>query len=103
MNRFHIEYEPRATIKGHVLADFIAEFSDITVVEVALLALPTGGQEATTSLSEMEINKQMEQLIINTDEGPDSAWSLHIDGASNRNVASVHLTMSQNMKQLSWA
>lgn len=49
LNIFYIEYEPRVAIKGHVLVDFIAEFSDDTVVESALPAPPTRGQEVTTS------------------------------------------------------
>lgn len=36
LSRFHIEYEPRTAIKGKVLADFIAEFTDSPIG-------PTGG------------------------------------------------------------
>lgn len=45
LNRFHIKYEPWATIKGQVLADFIAEFSDDTVAEAALPAPPIKGKK----------------------------------------------------------
>lgn len=42
-NKFHIEYEPQAAIKEHVLVDFIVKFSDDIVAEAALLAPPTAG------------------------------------------------------------
>ena len=53
---YHIEYEPRTTLKGQVLTDFIIEFTDdsidttggqseTTVALVDQTAAPTGGQE----------------------------------------------------------
>lgn len=41
LGRFHIEYEPRTAIKGQVLVDFIAEFTENPIG-------PTGGHEETT-------------------------------------------------------
>lgn len=60
LNRFHIDYEPRTSIKGHVLAEFIAEFQDDKVEGPSIPTPPIGGQEPTTSSSEIEIEKQME-------------------------------------------
>ena len=52
LGRFHIQYEPRTTIKGQILADFIAEFTenDAPVVEEALAdtVAPTDTPHAPT-------------------------------------------------------
>ena len=41
LNKFHIENEPKTAIKGQVLANFIAEFTDSPTG-------PTGGQPEAT-------------------------------------------------------
>ena len=57
LNIFHIKYEPRAAIKGQVLAYIIAEFSDDTVVAAASPAPPTGGQGTTSTSEEPGMSK----------------------------------------------
>lgn len=43
---FHIEYEPRITYKGQILADFITEYTGNGEVEPDnLLPAPTGGKQ----------------------------------------------------------
>ena len=44
LGRFHIQYEPRTTIKGYIIADFITEFTGNAKVELDnLLLAPTEG------------------------------------------------------------
>lgn len=76
LNRFHIDYEPLTSNKGHVLADFIAEFHDDRVAGPAIPA-PQLGARATTSSSETEIDRQIEQLNIKEDKEP--ACSMHFN------------------------
>jgi hypothetical protein len=60
LNAFVITYKPRATIKGHVIADFIAE-------------IPEGKGK--------ELKEYGENLVQQDD--PKEVWTLHTDGASN--------------------
>ena len=87
LNCFHIDYEPRTAIKGQVLADFISEFHDDTVVETVQPAPPTGGQNVDSGPPEANMSKQMEKLDIREDQ--ELAWNMHIDGASNKNGAGM--------------
>jgi hypothetical protein len=73
LNRFHIEYEPRTSIKGQVLADFIAEFTGTTTVAAAgSPPAPTGGQESNA-------NSQR--------------WTLFIDGSATKNGSGVGIVL----------
>ena len=55
LGRFHIQYEPRTAIKGQILADFIAEFTEDstsileeasaeTIAPTGTPLAPTGGE-----------------------------------------------------------
>ena len=59
LNRFHIDYKPRTTIKGQVLVDFIAKFHDDIVAEPATPTPLTGGQDPANSSLETNMNNHM--------------------------------------------
>ena len=96
LGRFHIEYEPRTAIKGQVLADFIAEFTDddAPAIEQALAetAAPTDAPLAPTGGEGDGINSAESTKQKIEDKGS-QFWTLFIDGSSTRDGSGVGIVL----------
>ena len=80
LGAFDIKYMPRASIKGQVLADFVAEFTEPEIEE-----LPTGGN-------------MDEKLVGTISQYCLPAWEVHVDGASNQKGSGVGLVLMSPKK-----
>jgi hypothetical protein len=112
LGRFHIEYQPRTSIKGQVLADFVAEFTEPSVrhaeradssVPIATPlpidtegANPTRIDESPEDVQPMELDLVSEETEkekgvqfmeidrADRDADPTDIWTLYIDGSSSK-------------------
>ena len=66
LGAFDIKYMPRTSIKGQVLADLVAEFTEPEIKE-----LPSGGN-------------MDEKLVGTISQYCLSTWEVYVDGASNQ-------------------
>lgn len=56
LGRFHIKYEPRTTIKGQIIANFIDEFiGNAEVKPDNALFAPTGGQDIEMAEADQQV------------------------------------------------
>ena len=97
LDRFHIEYEPRAAIKGQVLVDFIAEFNGNARVESDNeLPTQTGGQCIEMAVAEhpnpVQVQLPPEQHM---DVDP-SAWTIYIVGSLATNGSGVSIVFRRS-------
>ena len=75
MGEFDIKYMPRTSIKGQVLADLVAEFTE-SLIEVEVEEHSLGG-------------KRVQEISL---QGP-SPWKLYVDGAANQRGSEVGLVV----------
>lgn len=81
------------------MADFIAEFSDDTVAEVALPAPRIKGKEVVPeepNTLEIKASPPTYKVVLTKEQNSNPAWSLHIDGSSNMNEASVGIVFKSS-------
>ena len=78
MGEFDIKFMPRTAIKGQALANFVAEFTYLTMVLRGAVDMPS---------TSVEHKKDDEP----TD--PSNVWSLRIDGSSNMNGSGVGIIL----------
>ena len=71
LSEHHIDYQPRTAIKSQALADFIADFSpnSLLQVEKGLMTMKKGSTEKGT-------------------------WTLHVDGSSNFKGSGLGLVLT---------
>ena len=75
LGAFDIKYMPRTSVKGQVLADLVAEFTELETVE-----LPSGGN-------------MDEKLVGTISQYCLPTWEIYVDGASNQKGSGVGLVM----------
>ena len=75
LGEFDIKYMPRTSIKGQVLADLVAEFTE-SLIEVEVEEHSLGG-------------KRVQEISL---QGP-SPWKLYVDGAANQMRSGVGLVI----------
>ena len=80
LGAFDIRYMPCTSVKGQVLADFVAEFTELEVDE--LLA---------------DRNKD-EKLVDTISQYCPPTWEVHVDGASNQKGSGVGLVLTSSEK-----
>lgn len=84
LGQYDLEFKPRTTIKGHVLADFIAEFTPCAIVHRALLSqgIRCPGEQGETQLgiAKQRKEKKLRPYSIYIDD----SFRLFVDGSSNR-------------------
>ena len=80
LGAFDIKYMPRTSVKGQVLADFVAEFTELEVDE--LLA---------------DRNKD-EKLVNTISQYCPPTWEVHVDGVSNQKGSGVGLVLTSSEK-----
>ena len=80
LGAFDIKYMPRTSVKGQVLADLVAEFTEPEVDE--LLA-----------------NRNKDEKLVDTiSQYCPSTWEVHVDGASNQKGSRVGLVLTSSEK-----
>ena len=80
LGAFDIKYMPRTSVKGQVLADLVAEFTELEADE--LLA---------------DRNKD-EKLVDTISQYCPPTWDVHVDGASNQKGSGVGLVLTSSEK-----
>ena len=80
LRAFDIKYMPRTSVKGQVLADLVAEFTELGVDE--LLANRNKNEKLVDTIS---------QCCLPT-------WKVHVDGASNQKGSGVGLVLTSSEK-----
>ena len=75
LGAFNIKYMPRTSVKGQILADLVAEFTEPEIEE-----LPSKG-----SMDEKLVGT-ISQYCLPT-------WEIHVDGASNQKGSGVGLVL----------
>ena len=78
LGAFNIKYMPRTSVKGQVLADLVAEFTE---------------PEADGLLAQGEKDKK---LVGNISQRFPPTWEVHVDGASNQKDARVGLVLTSS-------
>lgn len=73
LSQFNIEYKPRTTIKGQVLADFVAEFTSLL------------GREGRGEVVEVKDDTAIEVEVPH--------WKLYLDGSLNGHGSGVGLIL----------
>ena len=80
LEAFDIKYMPRTSVKGQVLADLVAEFTELEVNE--LLA-----------------NRNKDEKFVDTiSQYCPSTWEVHVDGVSNQKGLGVGLVLTSSKK-----
>ena len=80
LGAFDIKYMPRTSVKGQVLANLVAEFTELEVDE--LLA-----------------NRNKDEKLVNTiSQCCPPTWEVHVDGASNQKGSGVGLVLTSYEK-----
>ena len=80
LRAFDIKYMPRTSVKGQVLADLVAEFTELEVDE--LLA-----------------NRNKDEKLVDTiSQYCPLTWEVHVDGASNQKGSGVGLVLRSSEK-----
>ena len=75
LGAFDIKYMPRTSIKGQVLADLVAEFTEPEIEELPLV-------------------KDMDEKLVGTiSQGRLPTWEVYVDGASNQKGSGVGLVL----------
>ncbi|XP_074350707.1 uncharacterized protein LOC141690028 [Apium graveolens] len=77
LGQFNLEYKPRSAIKGHVLEDFILE-------------TPLEGFDGKKALVAIEPTNEE---CLDKEEILEPWWTLHIDGAINRDGAGARVVL----------
>ena len=75
LRAFNIKYMPRTSVKGQVLADFVAEFTKPLLEEISTTQNMDGKSVGTISLQEP------------------SFWKVYVDGAANQRGFGVGLVL----------
>ena len=78
LGAFGIKYMPRTSVKGQVLADLVAEFTEL---------------EADELLAQRDKD---EKLVGTISQYCPSTWEVHVDGASNQKGAGVGLVLTSS-------
>nr|POE70788.1 retrovirus-related pol polyprotein from transposon 17.6 [Quercus suber] len=76
LGAFDIRYMPRTSVKGQVLADLVAEFTEPSMEDVAV----------TPSMDEKSVGMVSQQ--------DPAHWELYVDGAANRKGSEVGLVLT---------
>ncbi|XP_075649819.1 uncharacterized protein LOC142620315 [Castanea sativa] len=89
LSEFDIQYQPWTTVKGHILADFVAEFT--TVEEQGAEETPTWKIHTDGSF-----NKRTEGagVVLNTPEGDKIECMIHLDFTTTNNKAEYEALVS---------
>ncbi|XP_030930921.1 uncharacterized protein LOC115956763 [Quercus lobata] len=77
LGAFDIRYMPHTAIKGQVLADLVAEFTEPTLEGMEVSRSPSVGEKLISTVSQHEHNW----------------WKAHIDGAANQRGSGVGLVL----------
>ena len=80
LGAFDIKYMPRTSIKGQVLVDLVAEFTEPKIEE-----LPSNGN-------------MDEKLVGTISQYCPLTWEVHVDGASNQKGSGVGLVLTSPEK-----
>ena len=80
LRAFNIKYMPRTSIKGQVLTDLVAEFTEPKIEE-----LPSGGN------MDEKLVSTISQYFLPT-------WEVYVDGASNKKGSGVGLVLESPEK-----
>ena len=72
---FHIKYMPRTSIKGQVLADLVAEFTEPSIEEL----------ESAGDMDEKLVSTITQYRLL--------TWEVYVDGASNQKGSGVSLVL----------
>ena len=75
LGAFDIKYMPRTSVKGQILADLVAEFTELEVDELLV-----------------DRNKD-EKLVDTISQYCPPTWEVHVDGASNQKGSGVGLVL----------
>ena len=80
LRAFDIKYMPRTSVKGQVLADLVAEFTELGVDEL---------------LANRNKNEKLVDIIS---QCCPLTWKVHVDGASNQKGSGVGLVLTSSEK-----
>ena len=80
LGAFDIKYMPRTSVKGQVLVDLVAEFTEPEV-------------------DELLVNRNKDEKLVDTiSQCCPPTWEVHVDGASNQKGSGVGLVLTSSEK-----